>query len=125
MSLSCLLFSFQPRSFLSSPEMGNCSLGSSTMEQELIFVFHFQELGDLQCGPVCLGDKNATWTGHLLCPELSTSEQSWLGTEANPANACRMALGEEGQGLASSLCVAAGLEHSFAGLVERGCVLVA
>lgn len=33
----CLLFSLQPRSFLSPPEKGNHSLASSTMEQALVF----------------------------------------------------------------------------------------
>lgn len=41
----CLLFSFQPRSFLSPPEKGNHSLGSSTMERALVFAFCFQQLG--------------------------------------------------------------------------------
>lgn len=40
----CLLFSSQPRSFLSPPEKGNHSLGSSTMERALVFAFRSQQL---------------------------------------------------------------------------------
>lgn len=41
----CLLFSLQPRSFLSPPEKGNQSPGSSTMEQALVFAFCSQQPG--------------------------------------------------------------------------------
>ena len=41
----CLLLSSQPGSFLSPPETGNHSLGSSTVERPLVFAFCFQQLG--------------------------------------------------------------------------------
>lgn len=82
----CLLFSFQPRSFLSPPEKGNHSLGSSTMERALVFAFHFQQLGatgrETSSYHVWLTKRCLVKAG--VCLVLSTSQQSWPGTEANP-----------------------------------------
>lgn len=75
----CLLFSLQPRSFLSPPEKGNHSLGSSTMEWALVFAFCSQQLGAAGGGGLCpphLADKATPGEGSCTCLGLSTSQQS-------------------------------------------------
>lgn len=70
----CLLFSLQPRSFLSPPEKGHHSLGSSTMEQALVFASCSQE--QLQGRPLSphLADKAKPGEGSSTCLGLSTSQ---------------------------------------------------
>lgn len=69
----------QPRSFLSPPEKGNHSLGSSTMERALVFAFCSQQPGAAGGGGLCpphLADKATPGEGSCTCPGLSTSQHS-------------------------------------------------
>lgn len=78
----CLLFSLQPRSFLSPPEKGNHSLGSSTMEGALVFAFCSQQQGANGGGGLCLPYLAAKATpGEGLG---SAPPSTVLGTEAKP-----------------------------------------
>lgn len=82
----CLLFSLQPRSFLSPPEKGNHSLGSSTTERALVFAFCSQQLGAAGGGGLCpphLADKATPGEGSCTCLGLSTSQQS-AGDRSKP-----------------------------------------
>lgn len=82
----CLLFSLQPRSFLSPPEKGNHSLGSSTMERALVFAFCSQQ-------PGANGGEASAHHIQLTKPcQAKAAAHAWgsappsteLGTKANP-----------------------------------------
>lgn len=83
----CLLFSLQPRSFLSPPEKGNHSLGSSTMEQALVFAFCSQQPGATGGeGGLCpphVADKALPGEGNRTCLRLSPSQHS-AGDQSKP-----------------------------------------
>lgn len=82
----CLLFSLQPRSFLSPPEKGNHSLGSSTMERALCLLSVPSSWEQLE------GEASAHHIWLTKPHRVKAAARAWgsappsrvLGTEANP-----------------------------------------
>lgn len=91
----CLLVSFQPRGFLSPPEKGNHSLGSSTMERALVFAFRFQQLGAAggETSGYAWVTKRCLVKAAACVWSSAPLSRAGRGPKQTPANARKMGLG--------------------------------